>query len=247
MIDLHCHLLPGLDDGAEDQAMALAMAQAAAEAGVREIVCTPHCTAGDPAMGSRIVYIRQMVETLRQEMARQKLPIRLYPGMELLCNRHLPRVLERGELLTLADSPYLLIEFSFTTSLANLEWAIHLVRQGGYRPVLAHPERYPAVWQQPDRLANWFFEGVVLQLDKDSVLGRFGRFCARTADWALRHGFAHVIASDAHDLTHRTIRLERVRTFVAQHYSPWYADVLLLQNPRQILAGEELIPPEQNG
>ena len=200
MTDLHCHILPGLDDGAKTPETTLQMAKQAVQSGVRQIVCTPHCTTGDPRLRTRLTRIKKAVEVLNYVFGQMQLPLTLYAGIELLCNDRLSETLERREFLTLAGSRYLLIEFPFDVTLSRIERAANAVRQAGYIPVLAHPERYTAVWRNPDCLSVWFYAGYVIQLDKDSVLGRFGNHCARTAAWALSHGVAHVIASDAHDM-----------------------------------------------
>ena len=213
--------------------------------GVRQIVCTPHCTTGDPGLPQRLTRIEKAVGVLNYVLGQMQLPITLHAGIELLCNDRLPETLANGEFLTLAGSRYLLVEFPFDVPISRIEWAANTVRQAGYIPVLAHPERYTAVWRNPDCLAVWFFAGYVIQLDKDSVLGRFGSHCAGTADWALRHGVAHVIASDAHDTKTRTTNLERARQYVAQNYSPGYADLLVSRNPARIVRHEALLG--QNG
>lgn len=185
--------------------------------------------------------IQKAAEVLNYVFSQKQLPITLYAGSELLCNEHLPETLRKGEFLTLAGSRYLLIEFPFDTSLSRIEWAANAVQNAGYVPVLAHPERYTAVWRNLDCLGGWFHAGYVVQLDKDSVLGRFGSRCSFAADWALRRGLAHVIASDAHDTRNRTTNLERVRQFVAQHYAPEYADLLVCENPARIVKDKSLV------
>lgn len=244
MIDIHCHLLPGLDDGARTPDMTLQMARMAVAAGTREIICTPHCTAGSPDLDRRIHRIQKAVELLNGAFSQIKLPLKLHPGMELLCNEMLPATLESGQVLPLAQSRYLLIEFSFDTPLSRIERAAGLVQQAGYIPVLAHPERYTAVWRNPDCMEVWQYAGYVLQLDKDSVLGRFGSHCARTADWALRHGVAHAVGSDAHDTTRRTIRLQTVYQALSQHVGREYARLLVWHNPHQIVLGKEIYRPQ---
>lgn len=241
MTDIHCHLLPRLDDGAKTPEIAFEMASRAVATGTRQIVCTPHCTTGDPDMHRRLMRIRRAVEVLNYVFKEKQLPVTLYAGAELLCNDRLLETLEKKESLTWAGSRYLLIEFSFDTPLSRIEEAANVVRQSGYVPVLAHPERYTGIWKNPDCMAVWFYSGYVLQLDKDSVLGRFGNRCARTADWALRHGVAHVIASDAHDTRMRTTDLEIVRQYVAGHYSPGYADLLLRRNLARIVKNKVLV------
>ena len=240
MTDLHCHLLPGLDDGAKTPETTLQMAKQAVQSGVRQIVCTPHCTTGDPRLRTRLTRIKKAVEVLNYVFGQMQLPLTLYAGIELLCNDRLSETLERREFLTLAGSRYLLIEFPFDVTLSRIERAANAVRQAGYIPVLAHPERYTAVWRNPDCLSVWFYAGYVIQLDKDSVLGRFGNHCARTAAWALSHGVAHVIASDAHDTRTRTTSLQAIWQYVANNYSLSYANLLLQRNPQGIVQGRRI-------
>lgn len=240
IIDIHCHLLPGLDDGSRSPEMTLKMARMAVAEGTKEIVCTPHCTAGSPDLHGRIGRIRKAVEVLNDVFSQLQLPLKLHPGMELLCNDRLEQTLEAGDLLPLAESKHLLMEFNFDTPLSRIERAASLVQQAGCIPVLAHPERYTAVWRNPDCLEVWHYAGYVLQLDKDSILGRFGSHCARTADWALRHGVADTVGSDAHDPTSRTIRLSRVYHYLEQNFHREYARLLLWHNPHQIVLGNDV-------
>ena len=240
LMDLHCHLLPGLDDGSRSPEETLRMAQMAVDAGTGEIICTPHCTAGDPDLKGRIQRIRKAVDVLNYAFSQLALPLKLHPGMELLCNEKLPQTLAEGAVLPLAGANHLLIEFTFDTPLPRIERAASLVQQAGYIPVLAHPERYTAVWRDPHCMEVWHYAGYVLQLDKDSILGRFGNHCARTADWALRHGVAHAVGSDAHDTKTRTITLRHTYEHLARHYDAHYARLLLWHNPRRIARGEHV-------
>lgn len=239
--DLHCHILPGLDDGAADAPTALHMTQHAAACGVGRIVCTPHCVTEDPNLKSRTETVRRAVTAMNRALAERGVPLSVFPGLELLCGRGLPEALARGHVLTLADSRYLLLEFGFETRLSFMEWAMSCVWQAGYTPVLAHPERYTAVQRDPACLSDWFAAGWVLQLDKGSVLGDFGRHCAQTAHWALERGLVHVIASDAHNTGTRTARFQRVERLLAERYAPAYAQLLLRRNPGRVVEDRPMV------
>ena len=234
MTDLHCHLLPGLDDGAQTPEMTFQMARMSAASGVRQIVCTPHCTAGAHHMRQRMEKIVHMVEQFNTAFTQAKIPVTLYPGMELLCNGRLAETLARGEVLPLANSRCLLIEFHFDVRLATIERAAALVKNAGYTPMLAHPERYPVVWDEPECLEIWASEGYLLQLDKDSVMGRFGTHCARTASWALRHNVVFAIGSDAHDIKTRTAELSTVWDAVQKTGNLEKSELLLEDNPGKL-------------
>lgn len=245
MIDLHCHILPGLDDGSPNTEESLAMAAMAADTGTGQIVCTPHCSAGDDALDARCARIRRRTERLNALLARNRIPLQLHPGMELLCTEGLEEVLDRRAVLTLAGSRYLLIEFDFGVPAQAIEHAAWCVMQRGLTPVLAHPERYTAVQRDPGRMAEWFAGGCVIQVNKGSILGRFGPQPARAADWILDRGLAHVVASDAHRSQIRTPRLDEVHRAVGERFSYEYADILLEHNPRCILQDRPLLRPDE--
>ena len=138
--DIHCHLLPSLDDGANTWGTSWRMALAAASSGVKQIICTPHCSAGDPKLALRIAKIRQAVDIMNRIFIKGKIPIQVFQGMELLCSEGLHKLGKESPVLTLAGSRYLLIEFSFEERLSYMEWAAERIRCAGYFPVLAHPE-----------------------------------------------------------------------------------------------------------
>lgn len=245
MIDLHCHILPGLDDGSPSEEESLAMAAMAAAAGTVQIVCTPHCSTSDHALAGRCSEILRRTERLNALLARQGIPLRLHPGMELLCAEGLDDVLRRREILTLAGTRYLLIEFDFGAPVQAIDSAIRRVMEWGLAPVLAHPERYTAVQRDPRCLAGWFEAGCIIQVNKGSILGRFGPQPAQAADWILGQGLAHIVASDAHRSRIRTTRLDEVYRAVGERFSYEYAGVLLERNPRRILQDRPPLQPDE--
>ena len=245
MTDLHCHILPGLDDGSESPAMSAEMARIAAARGTDHIACTPHCQSDDPDLPARILRIRRLTEALGGLLRREAVPVTLYPGMELLCRGGLPGLLEAGGVLPLADSRYLLIEFDFDAPLAHMERSAARVLDAGLRPIIAHPERYDAVQREPQQLRRWFRSGVLLQLNKASILGRFGPRPEETADFLLREGLAHVVASDAHRPDVRTPDLSAALRAVALRCSPAYAKLLFSENPARILRDRDIVRPDE--
>lgn len=245
MIDLHCHILPALDDGSPDARTSLLMAEMAADSGTGQIVCTPHCNADDPGLAARARRIRRAAGLMNEILAQQRVELRLFPGMEVLCTPGLDRALQSGQLLTLADSRYLLIEFDFDASAGYMADCLQAVQDHGLVPVLAHPERYFTIQEDPGPIADWFDGGCVIQVNKGSVLGRFGPGPERTVRWILDRGLAHLVASDAHGTRSRTTVLSEVRSVLARTWSPAYAEVLLLRNPRRIVMNRELLAPDE--
>lgn len=235
MIDVHCHLLPEVDDGSQDAEMTLEMARMAWDNGTEVIIATPHCNipGTPPNFPDRELYDRFLA--LRQLLLDEKLPLKVYAGAEVFCTPDFPEMLRAQRPLTLAGSRYLLTEFAFDEDSREIDQMLQAAAAEGYTPVLAHPERYDAVQAEPGLLERWFCEGYVLQLNKDSVLGRLGMGARRASHWALAHGLCHVIASDAHGVDRRTPTLASVRELISQQYAPELARILLDENPRRLL------------
>ncbi len=156
--------------------------------------------------------------------------------MEVFTTPELPRLLDEGRLLTLGGTRYLLIEFAFGESEWFFDEMLAAVRARGLTPVLAHPERYTCVQDEPRLLRRWAREGTVLQANKGSFFGMFGRRAAAAAHWALADGCLHLIASDAHSPYRRTTRMSDIFDFTADFAAEEIADFLLRQNPADILA-----------
>lgn len=236
MIDLHSHILPELDDGARDLRDAIAMARMAAQSGVTVMAATPHCA------DDRVYRVRAAWQLLSQALEENGIPVKLVPGMEIFSTADTARMLREGKLLTLNNSRYPLIEFSFRSD-GNAETAqLHSVCQAGFRPLIAHPERYPYVQRHPELLNLWHDMGCLLQINRGSLLGRFGT-AARQLAWALvDRGFAAVVASDAHSPRQRTPWLADVWQLLETEFSPLCARMLLKNTPRAILNNEDLPP-----
>ena len=244
MTDLHCHILPGFDDGAQTRQELLDMAAMAARCGTRRIVCTPHCTAGDPELAGRAEAIRETVQLANGWLQAAGIAVTLYPGMELLATDALAQTLESSACLTLGGSRYLLVEFDFSVRSAFITQSLETVRRAGLYPVLAHPERYVCVQRRPELAAQWFHL-CLLQLNKGSLTGGFGPGPEATAGWIVDNGLAHLAASDAHGVRLRTPDLRAAYDRVARRTAPDYARVLFCRNPELVLAGRPVLRPEE--
>lgn len=235
MIDLHCHILPGVDDGAASEEESCIMAQMAVDSGVTLAVATPHC---DPRCGFDNFLTDSLKERfyrLEDTLKEMGIPLSIQTGMEVFVTPETPRHLREGRLLPLGRSHYLLTEFAFDGSAAFAQRMLEELQDQGVRPVVAHPERYRFIQQDPERLFRWLDQGFVLQLNKGSFFGRFGRAAARTAHWCLQEGCIHLIGSDAHSPYQRTPRLSEIHEYISEQVSQETADLLLEENPRRIL------------
>jgi protein-tyrosine phosphatase len=234
MIDLHCHILPGVDDGSDSLDTSCRMAAIAADSGVRQIVATPH-RGIDPARESGgAAAIRTAVSALQRELDRWNIPVRILPGSELLLAGDWP-LPAPDSLLSLNGSRYLLVEFYFDESPRAMERRLRAVEEAGFVPVVAHPERYFCVQEQPSIADVWVDRGRVLQLNKGSLLGSLGEEACLCASLLLRRGLASVIASDAHHSRVRTPDMRNLLELLSDRFPAVEAELLLLENPRRIL------------
>ena len=239
MVDIHCHILPEVDDGAWDMEAAVAMAKIARDSGVKKIITTPHFK-GEPAALESVGLFRHQLRLLQSRLKREKIEVELLPGAEVLCVPQTMELAQTGRLPTLGTGRYVLTEFYFDASAGCMDETLHGLRQMGYLPVVAHPERYGVVQRDPELAARWFHRGIVLQVNKGSVLGAFGRRAEDAAVRMLCRGNAHIIASDAHSPEVRTTDLQPVRHWCMDHLGQAYTKILLEDNPGRIAAGKPM-------
>ena len=245
MTDIHCHILPGVDDGAETMEDALAMAVLAAGCGLRDIIATPHVQ-GRAGELDKLSAITQGVERLNWTLARERIPLDIHPGAEILCLPETVELARQRRLPTLGNTNYVLCEFFFDAPYEFMDRILEGIGDAGYRIVVAHPERYETVIRDPRCAGHWFRQGYVIQLDKGSVLGAFGGRVQSCARWLLDMGFVHLIASDAHSPRRRTTDLSFLRSWLLERYPEGYVELLLEENPRRLLHGRDMVPTERN-
>lgn len=234
MIDLHCHILPGLDDGSDSLETSLEMAAMAAEHGIRHIAATPHCVTGSARE------VAANVEALEELLQEEHIPIHVYPGMEIFGTYDTAYLLREGRLLTLNGSRYPLIEFAFDTDGEEETEILQSVIDAGYTPLVAHPERYQCVCYGPRIVNLWKEMGCLFQVNRGSLLGRYG-YNARKMGMELVHrGFATAVATDAHSPVVRTPRARDVYELLYQEVSPAAAEILMKRNPEWILCNKSL-------
>ncbi len=236
MIDIHCHILPGIDDGSENMSVSLEMAYDAAASGVDIIVATPHCNLPFSEEKNYVsLKLRDSFLEFREAVKKENLPLTVLSGAEVFATPDLPQLLDKHKLLTLAGSRYLLVEFYFNENPAFMEQTFTAITERGLIPVIAHPERYEAVQHAPGLTDDWFGKGYILQLNKGSILGKLGRPAEKASLWMLDHGLVHAVASDAHGQFQRRTDMAVIKDFLSQEFSPECADLLLNVNPRRLL------------
>ena len=224
------------------------MARHAAESGVTAIAVTPHCNLPGFRRNYRGPDYRRQLNDLRELLTQENIPLRLYSGAEVFADpSNIRTLIEQHELITLGGSRYLLVEFDFGLPGSVLLRTLEAIAQRGLVPVVAHPERYDAVQRDPGLAAWCFSRGMLLQLNKGSLLGLLGSRAEGTALHLLSHGLAHLIASDAHDDRFRTTGFRSLLPVLEPICHPDYIALLLHGNPRRILRDEPIpIPPLQS-
>lgn len=200
MIDVHCHLLPGIDDGPPTLDDALEQARAHVAAGVTDVVCTPHVSHGHRNTGASIA---EATAALQSALDDAGIALRLHAGAEVSLSRAIE--LDDAELgaLHLAGGPWLLLEPPLGTEVPRLEQMVAGIQSRGHRVLVAHPERCSAFHRDPKLLAALVRGGATAQVTAGSLSGQFGRTVQKVASGMVDDGLVHVIASDAHDAVRR--------------------------------------------
>jgi protein-tyrosine phosphatase len=250
MVDIHSHILPGLDDGARSLDLSLEMLRIAAGAGTTDIVATPHAN-------SRYRFRPGIVHDLLAELT-QHAPasLRLHSGCDFhLAHDNIVDALQHPSRYTINHLNYLLIELSDLVIFHNTAELFARLEGAGMRLILTHPERNPLLRLRPELIQAWVAQGRTMQLTAQSLTGAFGDSARRFALWMLDTGLAHFVASDAHDPLSRPPLLDEAHQLVQQRYGPDLARLLFVDHPTAVLAGDPLdlssfppaLPPKPSG
>ena len=231
LYDIHCHILPGVDDGAKNMDIALELIEREMEARVETIILTPHFRKEmfEPDMED----IWNAYDDLVYETRNKN--IRLYLGCEFHANMEMVETLDKGLRPTLADSHYVLTEFSSSSTRAFIKERADALLTSGYRPILAHIERYRATRKDFDFIADLIEMGCEMQVNADAVLGKDGLGAQRFCKKLMQEDMLHYVASDAHNLKGRTARLEECCEYLKKHMGRLYTSRIMRDNPSRIL------------
>jgi protein-tyrosine phosphatase len=233
LIDLHSHLLPGIDDGSKNFAMSLAMARVAAADGISTMACTPHILPG--VYNNSGPAIRRAVARLAESIADAGIPVSLVTGADVHIAPNLDVQLRDGRALTLNNSRYFLLEPPHHVLPPRLEDLVFGLQAAGYVPILTHPERLSWVEGHYDLIGRLVSSSVLMQITAGSVMGRFGRRPRYWAERMLDEGLCHLLATDAHNTEQRSPRMADARDVVAKRLGDDEAINLVLRRPQGIL------------
>jgi protein-tyrosine phosphatase len=243
MVDIHCHLLPGLDDGPDSLEESLQMAEMAIADGITHVIATPHAS-------DYYKFFPDLVRKRRDELqSRLGARLHLATGCDFhLSYENLQELLRSPVSFTLNQKNYLLVEFADFSIPPTIDQTLHELCLAGVRPIVTHPERNALLRAHPARLVKWMRLGCTVQVTALSLLGRFGEAARRATDLLLEKNAVHFFASDAHNLKGRPLVLREACEEVARRKGPRVAEALFCENPLAAFEGRELPyqpePPE---
>lgn len=241
MIDLHCHLLPGVDDGPATLDEALALARLAVADGIRCACLTPHIQEG--RYPNRRSALERATHDFRQALDDAGIALDVVAGGEVHLSVELLDLLAEDEIPFLgATGGYrvMLLEFPHNTIPVGADRLISKLFGLRIRPLIAHPERNTAVMMQPERLYPFVAQGCLVQVTAGSLAGRFGQKVSDSAHRLVENGWVTVVATDAHDPVHRPPFLSEGKAALEKRFGEETATRLAVTNPRLILEGEQL-------
>ena len=236
--DLHTHVLPGVDDGAQEMEQALQMLRNAVASDVGLLAVTPHCNR--PCETDSCLDGSLQTRFLQLQQAAKDIPVQMVLGAEVFADEDLPQLLRQKKIPTINGSRYLLTEFPGDASPTFFQDMLQRILELGYIPLVAHPERYKAVCYMPQMVVSWLDMGCHLQLTGGSIMGEYGKTVQNTAAILLQQDLVACVASDAHGLHHRSNYLLDVYDHLTLRYSKHYAQCLMYENPMGICYDKDI-------
>jgi protein-tyrosine phosphatase len=235
VIDIHCHILPEVDDGPKSWETAEAMCRMAAQDGIEHLVATPHAN-------DRYFYDRDYLSGLLNSLQQR---IGLTPKLTLGCDFHLSfdnmqSALQSPERYCLGSSHYLLVEFSNFNIPAQVDDWFTQMRQAGFTSIITHPERNPIIQQNAERVVQWVELGCAVQITGSVFTGSWGARARQIAEWLLKRNAVHFLATDAHDTQRRPPALSAARKAVAKQFGEEIAKTLTEKNPAAVINRQAL-------
>lgn len=237
IVDIHCHLIPEVDDGAKTYEMALEIIRKEYNEGVRSIILTPHFRRKMFEPDKTVVY--ENYKKLKSMVNEQHPDLKLYLGCELHASMGMAERIADNPNLCMAGTDYVLVEFSEADEVEFIRERIRVVQMAGYKPIIAHAERYPKLMKRFDQLEELVDMGICIQVNADSILGKEGWKTKRLCKKMMKENLIHFVGSDAHNLTDRTSNLGECADYVLKKEGEDYAQELFVNNPMRIIKARE--------
>lgn len=238
MIDIHCHILPYIDDGAKHMEESIEMARAAISEGIHTIIATPHHWNGACYNPKRDVL--KAVKTLNERLETEEIPVTILPGQETRINGEMLEALKREELLPLNEtSGYLFVELPSSHVPRYTKQLMFDLQLQGIKPIIVHPERNKEIIENPDLLFEIVRDGTLTQLTAGSIAGRFGKKIKKFSIQLIEANLAHFIASDAHNVNTRPFAMQEAFKVISNEFGTSY--LYWFMENSQLILNEELV------
>lgn len=234
IFDVHSHILPGIDDGAENIEVSLEMAKRAIVNNIREMIVTPHFSFKYNCLED-IEVLKNEYYKFKTELKKNNIPLKLFFGLEILYSDELLEYLKTEAFFGLNETKYLLIEFDFKVSGELIIMALAKIKALGYFPILAHPERYHAIWNNFDVIVCLAEEDILFQCNCGSLIGHFGYRAEKVVKEMLRFGYVNMFGSDCHDLEIRNLEILDVYYYLESLYGIDYCKKVFYSNAKELL------------
>ncbi|MDD2970830.1 MAG: protein-tyrosine-phosphatase [Lachnospiraceae bacterium] len=232
-IDIHSHILYGLDDGSKNVEQSFKMLKIAHENEIQDIIVTPHNKANRHNASKRT--IEERMAELQHHADENGYGMHLYAGTEFYYRSELVELLNQKKVCTMADSAYVLIEFSPRDDYAYIRDGLYAILSAGYRPIIAHIERYQAIMKDQSLVDDLIDMGCYVQVNVGSVMGRFGFRTKSDTRKLLQNGRVHFLATDAHNDTERPPEIDSCVRKLYRKYDEKYIDDLIYKNARKVI------------
>jgi len=235
-IDIHCHILPGVDDGSPDMATSLEMLRIADKNGITHLILTPHHKPmhHNVSPEHNVAYRKKLQEAAKAEGIKAK----LFSGNEIYYSDETMEELMEGKICSLAGSDYVLVEFHPTNPYKAIQNAVSRVQAAGFIPIIAHVERYSDIVSHPSRVKDLIEMGSFIQVNASSIMGKYGFGISHFTKKLLKEELVHFVASDAHDTGRRAPNLLDCRNYVERKYGEDYGKKLFFTNPANVIRNE---------
>lgn len=231
--DVHCHIVPEVDDGADSLETAIRLLQMEYDDGVRTIYVTPHYRRG--MFETSMPRIQKQYELLKEEAAKAGVGIHMYLGCEFHANMDMVDILDEKKRPTMGGSRCILTEFSERSEFSYIKERCYTLLSCGYNPIIAHAERYPALYKKLAALEELVDMGVYIQMNAGSILGAEGfgmkHFCKKV----MKSGMLHFVGSDAHNTKDRKPMMGKCAEYMEKVMGVEYARNILIENPQKII------------
>ncbi|MEG0180691.1 MAG: CpsB/CapC family capsule biosynthesis tyrosine phosphatase [Peptostreptococcaceae bacterium] len=238
MIDIHCHILPNVDDGSKSLEESIEMAKIAQNEGIKTIVNTSHYHPDFKYKKGQ--ELSEVLNDFNNTLKKQGINVDIILGNELYFTDDLIGNLQDLDFNTLNNSRYLLIEFSPNNFPKNLVDVVYEIKLRKYIPILAHVERYPKIQENPNLIYDCINEGALIQINAASVIGKNGNEAEKVSEILLANNMVHFIATDAHSSTKRRPLLKETYNYITKKYSEDVSKKLFIENQKCILEDQDL-------